>query len=617
MNVKINYWRLLPLVLLFLFFGSAVRVSAEEIKDFNTIIKINNDSSIDVVEKIDYDFGDLSRHGIYRDITYKYKARGGNFQLLLSDFTVKDSLGNDYDYKVSNHLGSKRIKIGDADKYVTGEKNYIISYKVKRAINYFSDHDELYWNATGNEWDVPIDKARAVVVFPDNILKDSVNFDCFEGVTGSIKKCFSSKLETAPNGNISNVVFLSNFLDSKNGLTFVVSLPKGVITEPTIFEKLLRIIGDNIILFLPFFVFVFLYNNWRKKGRDPVGRGTIVAQFDAPDGLSPAEVGVIQDEKVNKKDVSSLIITLAVKGYIKIRKIKDKATIFKKDDYIFEKLEGVNESFLASHERKMLHALFSSKNIKKSIKDIKIVLKKFNEKDRDSLAYKLFSKLAPYTESKQNKDENGNKNIVKLSSLQNEFVSSYSNIEKEIYKSLVDKGYFPTNPDKVRRMYIIIGFVVISLTRLFQLVFGPIGIVSGLISGIMIMIFGKFMPVKTVKGVEAREHILGLKKYLEVAEADRLKFHNAPEKNPKHFEKLLPYAIVLGVEKEWAKQFEGLYDQEPSWYSGAGSFNATALVSSLGSFQTSANTIITASSGGSGFSGGSGGGGGGGGGGSW
>ncbi len=138
------------------------------------------------------------------------------------------------------------------------------------------------------------------------------------------------------------------------------------------------------------------------------------------------------------------------------------------------------------------------------------------------------------------------------------------------------------------------------------------------------MIFSFVMPAYTQKGAEMKEYILGLKKYMTVAEKDRIEFHNAPDKNPEIFETLLPFAMVLGVEKLWAKQFEGIYRQNPSWYSDRSNhaFSAVAFTNNLGGFSGSVQSAFaattTAASGGSGFSGGgSGGGGGGGGGGSW
>jgi len=319
-----------------------------------------------------------------------------------------------------------------------------------------------------------------------------------------------------------------------------------------------------------------LFYLWYSRGRDPKGRGTIIAQFDAPDNLTPAEVGTIIDEKAHKRDISAEIINLAIKGYIKIKRIEVKG-IFKSVDYELFKLKDEN-SLANPFERELMTSLF-----KKKIE-------------------------------------------IKLSSLKDKFYKDLKKVEKEIYESIVSKGYFLKNPNKVRGTYIGIGFAILVLSWFSGPIFNWFGVVNIAISGILVIIFSFFMPKKAKKGVLAKEYILGLKNYLTVAEKDRIKFHNAPEKNPEHFEKLLPYAMVLGVEKEWAKQFENIYDQQPSWYNDPSHahFTAFVLASSLNSFQTKANTTLTsrpssASSGSSGFGGGgfSGGGFGGGGGGSW
>ncbi len=126
--------------LIVFFFLIALPASAEEIiNNFDIKIEINQDASILVTETISYDFGDAKRHGIYRDIPFKYKARDGNFNLRLSDISVVDERGYDYNFTITNNGEYKRIKIGEADSYVTGNKQYKIQYKVERAINYFDE----------------------------------------------------------------------------------------------------------------------------------------------------------------------------------------------------------------------------------------------------------------------------------------------------------------------------------------------------------------------------------------------------------------------------------------------------------------------------------------------
>jgi uncharacterized membrane protein len=127
------------------------------------------------------------------------------------------------------------------------------------------------------------------------------------------------------------------------------------------------------------------------------------------------------------------------------------------------------------------------------------------------------------------------------------------------------------------------------------------------------------MPVKTKHGVLLYEHIRGFRDYVHTAERDRLAFHNAPERTPERFDALLPYAMALGVEKEWAKQFEDIYREPGTWYAAAPghAFSAPALASSIGEFSAATGSASAPQSSGSGGGGSSGGGFGGGGGGSW
>jgi uncharacterized membrane protein len=559
----------------FLFLISVSSVQAtEKIDNFETFIQINSDASLDIEERIDYNFGSLQKHGIFREIPIKYKARGGNYNLRISDIDVYDKENQKYNFEISYPGKYVKIKIGDADKYVTGEKTYIINYKIERAINYFDSYDELYWNATGNEWQIPIEKSKAAVFLPVKTEKEKLQAACFAGFLGSKTSC--DKYEYIENNLAEKIIFEQNLLQPKQGLTIVVGFPKGLVSQPTKLQNFLETLKDNWILFLPLAVLIILFYLWRTRGRDPEGRKTIIVQFDPPDNLTPAEVGTIIDEKADPKDISAEIINLAVKGYLKITRFEEKR-IFKKADYLLEKLK--NESDLKNNfEKELMNGLFDSKD------------------------------------------------SVKLSDLKNKFYQDLAKIEKEIYQSTVDKKYFPKSPKKVRWTYFGIGIAVLFLSFFSAPLFGGLVIFSCSISAVLIILFSFFMPVKTKKGVLAKERILGLKEYLTVAEKDRIKFHNAPKKNPEHFEKLLPFAMVLGVEKQWAKQFEEIYNQQPTWYNDPSGrpFTTFALVGGLNNFQTKANSTLvsrpsSAAGGASGFGGGgfSGGGFGGGGGGSW
>lgn len=579
---------------------------SETIRSYEVSIIINKDASIDVSEKIDYDFGANQRHGIFRDIPISYRARGGNFSLRISDISVKDEAGTAYPFTKSKGFLSPnvRIKIGDPDAYVTGIKTYVINYKIKRAINYFPDHDELYWNAIGTEWRVPIENAEAIVLFPREIEVENLRYDSFVGPFGSILRPTRITPISGDSGEIGAVEFFQASLAPYEGMTVVVGLPPGTLHKPSFFEVAAETVRGNWVLLLPVLTFGILFRLWYTRGRDPRGREVVIAQYEAPDRLTPSEVGTILDEKVHNKDISADIINLAVKGYLKITRTeseKSSGLFGESHDYTFEKLK--NERDLPNgFERKLMTSLFRP--------------------DLDQLLNPSLMK----EDSEQLVETIVSPEIVRLSDLKDKFYKDLKDIRHLIYRSVVDKGYFPASPTKVKAIYAGVGAVIIALGVLSGFIFGYLGIFSLVLSGIMVLGFAPLMPAKTKKGAEARELVLGLKEYLTVAEKDRLKFHNAPEKNPKHFEGLLPYAIALNVEDQWAAQFEDIYKEQPSWYydpSGA-RFSSSAFASDLNGFTSTASSVLssspssTAAGGGSGFSGGgSGGGGGGGGGGSW
>ncbi len=559
------------LVFFVLSFASAQdSLSAEKITSFSGEIKINSDSTINVQENISYDFGGNQKHGIFRFVPVKYKARGGNFNLRVSDVKITDENGAPQNFTTTYEGSNIKFQIGDADKLVSGQKNYAISYTIRRAVNYFSDHDELYWNFTGNEWQVPIESASVKVILPE-AAKENLQYKCFEGVFGTTNECSASASENILEYKSTGV------MDPGQGLTIVNGWPKGITPEPTLFQKASDTAKDNWTLFFPIVIFVLMYRLWSKKGRDPKGRGTIIAQYESPDGLAPAGIGTMIDGSADNKDVSSTIIDLAVRGFLKIKRTEEKGFLGTTSaEYTFTKLK--DEEPERDFEKEVLKGIFGS------------------EKEK------------------------------KLSDLKNKFYKTLQAVKSQLYENVTQKGYYAKNPRAVFGMWITIAIVGGGiLMGLFGAIQGGWGVFSGIVSGIIMLIFGYLMPAVTKKGAELKENILGFKDFLSVTETDRLKFHNAPEKNPEMFEKFLPYAMVLGVENEWAKQFEGIYNQQPSWYedSSGRMFNAMILGNMISDFNSSAMTTMTsqpssAAGGGSGFSGGGGGGGfGGGGGGSW
>lgn len=556
----------------------------EQIKSFDTEINLKADASADITEKILYDFGTLEKHGVYRDIPYKYTLdTGGQRFIQISNVLVTDDAGTPYKFSQSREGAYVRLKIGDPEKYVTGQKSYLIKYNAKGIIRYFDDHDEFYWNVPGDKWTIDINYSSAVVNFPKSFNAEDVKVTCFYGYFKSDQKCDAEK-SVGTNTELNSAQFgQKNILIGQN-FTVVVGLPKGTferieVTEPGKLNPALLGLLAIVALLVPIAVFILLFKKWKNSGRDEKGRGTIVAEYEPPNSLTPIAVGTLTDTRVDTKDLSSEIIYLATQGYLKIKRI-EKGKIFKKDDYELSK-----------------------------IKDSSSLTNEFDRKLQDS----LFSSGA----------------TVKMSDLKGAFYQDVPKIKKAVYEILTSGGYFKANPSKIKMTYLAIG-IAVGFVGMFAgvglaIVGGYFFIPSFVLTSFIIIVFGFIMPARTKEGILAKEHIEGLKLYMNVAEKDRIKFHNAPKKDPKKFEELLPYAMVLGVERQWAKQFEGIYKGKPDWYDDPSGrvFMPIVFADSMNNFASTSNSYLytaPTSSGGSGFSSGggfSGGGFGGGGGGSW
>lgn len=565
------------LIFVFILLVLPTSVFAEEISNFFVDIKVNQDSSIIVEETIMYDFGDLQRHGIYRDIQYKYKAGGGNYKLDIKVLSVSDG-EKDLKYTTSRRSGYFKIKIGDADKYVTGGNKYVITYSVKGAINYFDDYDELYWNSTGNEWGISIGSSVTQIELPSQIDKDDKQVNCFTGYQGgSASDCIIFE----QNGK---TVFKGEGFLSKQGMTVLLGWPKGIVHEPTIIERTIQVIRDNLIVLVPIIVFIFLFTYWRRHGRDPKGRGTIMPEYGPPENILPAEAGVVIDEKMDMRDLSATIIDLARRGYLKIKQEDKKAlglNVGKNWSLLWTE-KSIQD--LSAYERKLIEAFFSN----------------------------------------DTKKEMALNKIKRNSKITNQI----KEIKKSVYVKVTKDGWFTKNPETTRATLTIIGGAII-----FGFFFfggfnssGLIPIISILITGALIMLFAQIMPKKTQKGTVMKERLEGFKMFLSATEKDRVKFHFSPSANPEKFADYLPWAIIFGVEKEWAGVFQGIDLAQPDWYVGpwATHYMAMSLANSMGLFNSSFSKGMTAANAGaakgvSGFSGGgfSGGGFGGGGGGSW
>ncbi|TES96311.1 DUF2207 domain-containing protein, partial [Patescibacteria group bacterium] len=519
---------------------------------FDVDIQINEDSNFLVQETQIFNFtGNF--HFVTRNILKRRLDKITNVQVLEEDGTpLKNAT---YTVDEDNDYVYIRVDFNLTD--IT--KTWLFRYQVLGGIGYFDTYDELYWNAVSSEREVKIKESTVKVTLPTKVPKEEMKQDLFTEAEESSFKILDQR----------TFLWEANDLPAYSNLTLVCGWPKGYVFEPFTKSKEFRLIIEVIAFAIVIVTFVLMLILWLTKGRDRGLRKTIVAQYEPPDKLLPAEMGVLLKEKFEARFITATLINLAVNGYLKIIEKEKKGWIGKGKSYTLEKLKSSQS--LSGYQKKIFEAIF------------------------------------------------GSKKKVRLDELKNKFYREIEDIKEELRSNIARRGYFVAAPWKVRTTYyllaVFLGVIGIGLIFMDFLGHGWLSL-SFVTSGMIVFLFGRKMPARTKVGSRAYEHVLGFKEYLHTAERFRLKVMT-----PETFEKFLPYAIILNVEKQWARRFENIYqDRSPSWYvSSSRGFSAYALTISLGSFSNNFSATAASRPGGSagsgsGFSGGFSGGGGGGGG---
>ncbi len=539
-------------------------------------------SRLKTVEEITavFPFSDQN-HGIERAIPESYD--GHTVQLAID--RVTDGSNKAIAYTTYGSGDNLVVRIGESNKYVHGVQTYRISYTAHDVTKTFNDHDEFYWDINGTQWAQPFGSVIARLHVPSDLnssLKDRLA--CYTGVTGSkAQNCTISQVSEA-NGTLVTSQVTSGLKATEN-LSIVVGLKSQTFAayqKPT-WERILPLgfiiwsaIGVGVLVIMS----IVLTRVWRQYGQTPAGKGSIVPEYLPPSGLS-----VIQSATILKKSspaTTAQIIDLAVRHYIKIYDTESKRFFSKKHAYELELIHTTDH--LREEEKATIAAVFGFG----PVVGRRVGLKK------------LSSKLAKLTEK----------------------------ILKDADKNLVTAGYYADHAGQRKKYYWVGGLLTgIGLMSL------NIGM---FIAGIASLIVASRLKPLTGKGVASRDYLKGLEMYMKMAEADRIALLQSPDgaekvdidpsnnaQLVKLYEKLLPYAILFGIDKEWAKQFAALYQEAPDWYVGNWTtFNAAVFATSFHNFSAASTTTFAppSSSDSSGFSSGggfSGGGGGGGGGGGW
>lgn len=580
------------LALVITLFGNTVlaatpALAAEQISHFDAQISIEPSGSIAITETIHYTT-DQSKHGIYRYIPVRYHRDGWNYTTKITDLIVTDTRGGEVPFEQSHENGNLMLTIGDPDSTFRGEKTYVISYRVSSAVNLVAETEmaELYWDITGEGWNVPIASTTATVRTQDTTI---TRVTCYSGVAGSDDTlCNAQSSEHEAQFSYPHTVTYGD------NVTIAVELDPAGLQLPSATERHLKRLIDNLPGLVAFVPGLVMLAWWWKHGRDWMfwswnvfnndsdrpqlrtpfwSRRNVPMMYEPIAELTPGQAGALYDEKVDIADIIAEIIDLARQKYLTIERVETKKLFIPHTEYVFTKLRDAKQS-MPGHQAYLLKHLFAAGD------------------------------------------------TAKLSELKGTFFEHIELTKTMIINSLMQKKLFTQNPTKVRgiafgvatMLSILVGTVVVHLFTLG--VWWPVPIYIFSVIGALILAY--HMPAKTAVGNNLAWQARGLQTSIQRgAWRERIK--------EKHlfFEEVLPFAIALGVVNSLTRDMEDLNVAPPD-YLAANALHGWSTASFVQSFSSQASTALTHNpsssswSSGSGFSGGSsGGGGGGGGGGSW
>lgn len=636
------------------------------IENYNIDMVVNEDNTFDITETITTCFK-VSKHGIYRKIPFKNEVirldgTKSKNRAQITNIEVSEK------FKDTNEDGYKVIKIGDANKTITGMHTYTIKYTYNIGKDPLKNADELYFNLIGEEWDVPINNITFNIKMPKEFDKSLLGFS-----TGKVGSIYNSNISYSVNGNIVSGE-LNGTVYPGEALTVRLELPEGYFVGAG--HKIDSFAVFAIVLCV---IFVLItYKLWSKYGKDEPVIETV--EFYPPEGYNSAELSYLYQGSTDSKSVLSLLIYLANKGYLKIEETGETEALDAGEKIIkiikLKEYDGDNDN-----EREFFNGLFAMSG--------SILEKAENIEEQE----KLKGNDITWEEAKRMAKEDTRDYVTTLE-LEGNLYTTVDNIEENIEKEYENKIIDKTTKGKRKWLVLMIIAIFLLITinpmvkysggtewisedspvamipfalifpgigfsLLFSMVLGKIPIplkILGVIWGLgfggvpwafivlpclleeaiyliayiigliciaaLIIFFNKMKPKRTEFGKQILGKLSGFKRFLEFAEKDQLE--SLVMKEPEYFYNILPYTYALGVSDKWISRFESIVLEQPSWYNSNGGFDfntfskSMTTISSISISSSSSSSSSGGSSGGSSSGGGSSGGGsGGGGGGSW
>ena len=478
------------------------------IQSHDVIVEISNTGKFEVTESLKVNFTE-QRRGIIRSIPLRYELGDRKKTIRVTDLQEQ----NGYNYKAYTESGNRVIRIGSADKYITGIHDYRINYVVSGAIVNYDNHDEFYWNLVDFDTGANVLESSFEIRFPENWTEQITEYRAFSGPKGSQ----AHDIEMEINGSILKGKNLRP-LPPDHGVTLAINFPKGLFPSSmnTVRPKASHEPLNWIINWwnaLPILAASLLFGFWRRFEKSDTQVENSATSYYPPEDMSSAETGAFIDYKVNRRDLISLLPFWGNKGYVKIQPLDGS-----ENDMYFKKIEHPRD--LPRAEQILFDGLF----------------------------------------------EKGD--VILLSDLTNEFYSTMSKATKALHRDVIKQKLYDEKSLKYMHSGWLIFLGIIGIMLGIALIVGLGALAAGIgmiLIGIFTFIFHFKRPKFSEKGIRYHSQLKGLKSFLK--NPDENAMSEILSKDPQYLNTIYPYVLAFGIDDSWTKaiqSFEVKYP--PIWY---------------------------------------------------
>ena len=533
-------------MVMFLFNSSrldAVILHSEKIRNYEVTVQINKNGTLTVNEVIDYQFGEEFKHGIYRDIPLRSKRFGFDVHKSFIKMNWIKRDGKDEEYTKNHFYEGIRYRIGSETELVNlykTESVYELNYDIYNAVFEKDGIYQVYYNAIGQFWNVPIEQASVIIRFPDGQKIKKNEIEKLEVYTGS----YGEKGENYDIlENDEEIHISTKELEAKNGLTFMLNLKTDKIS-PTLVDKLKIVYLSNpAIIILPFLLlFLTIYSivTWKFFGKDPQGK-SVIPEFNLPKDISPMFAAYINGERDTVEILNAGIFTLLTKGFIVANRVNGEIKYNKGFKTVY-----TQETELAEEERMLLDALSSEKN---------------NIFGGEKWIYNKANSIIEILKDKYNKiiyKNNGSFLVPFYCAAPVFIIFIFSQTNFEIFNPFIILYILITLGSFFHRIWITVSKKL--LTGLIIIAILGVSFYQGIeifvfvtYFVILFITYSKLIGKYTNEGLRKKEYLKGMKMYIKTAEENQIrKFDNVKELI-EYFNGILPFAVALGVKNEAIK----------------------------------------------------------------